>query len=266
MSSVATPMGTALFFCDSGRERHWLDDFSPRGHRLVGLAAAGIDPRVDHGVDRRLRSVGAVLPMVLGLAGRVRGAHRSLRSHPQLAATDPSGRVHALAPHRCGTRQAPGDRARSSSPSTDDAVACAQALRDLGAPLLKSRGTTTTTSMPGFPAGRTSTAFGEDSILYDRDERGEFLHFFTEMLGSRVFFEVVNGVNGYDAFGDPHSVPLRMAAHRRQRLRMLASAPSGSLERTPARLLARPPDRAEPVTAGAGGCRRRRGLPVWASG
>ena len=46
------------------------------------------------------------------------------------------------------------------------------------------------------------------------------------MLGSRVFFEVVQRIDGYDGFGDPHSVPLRMAAHRRQRLRMLASAPT----------------------------------------
>ena len=74
----------------------------------------------------------------------------------------------------------------------------------------------------------------EHSILYDRDEHGEFLHFFTEMLGSRVFFEVVQRIDGYAGFGDPHSIPLRMAAHRRQRLRMLASAPDRVLGRAPA--------------------------------
>ena len=74
----------------------------------------------------------------------------------------------------------------------------------------------------------------ENSILYDRDESGEFLHFFTEMLGSRVFFEVVQRIDGYDGFGDPHSVPSRMAAHRRQRLRMLASAPTETPIRVPA--------------------------------
>jgi sugar phosphate isomerase/epimerase len=70
------------------------------------------------------------------------------------------------------------------------------------------------------------TALRENSILYDRDARGEFLHFFTEMVGSRVFFQVVQRINGYDGFGDPRSVPLRMAAHRRQRMRTLASAAS----------------------------------------
>jgi len=45
------------------------------------------------------------------------------------------------------------------------------------------------------------------------------------MLGSRVFFEVVQRIHGYDGFGDPRSVALRMAAHRRQRMRTLASDP-----------------------------------------
>ena len=66
----------------------------------------------------------------------------------------------------------------------------------------------------------------ENDIIYDRDDQGEFLHFVTEMVGSRVFFEVVQRIDAYDGFGDPHSVPLRMAAHRRQRLRMLETAPS----------------------------------------
>ena len=53
-----------------------------------------------------------------------------------------------------------------------------------------------------------------------------------------------------------------MAAHRRQRLRMLASAPTESSSRASAPVLARPPDRAEPVTSGAGGCRCRRRLSL----
>ena len=58
-------------------------------------------------------------------------------------------------------------------------------------------------------------ALREHSILYDRDEHGEYLHFYTEMLGSRVFFEVVQRIGGYAGYGDPDSAPVRMAAHRR---------------------------------------------------
>ena len=54
-------------------------------------------------------------------------------------------------------------------------------------------------------------------VLYDRDADGEFLHFYTEILGGRVFFEVVQRIGAYAGYGEANS-PVRMAAHRRQRL------------------------------------------------
>ena len=86
LSSVATPDGTALFFCGSDRERHWLDDFSPTGTPADPSPMLARDRScVDHGVDRRLRSVRVVLPYgPRPRAGGVHGDHRSLRSHPQL--------------------------------------------------------------------------------------------------------------------------------------------------------------------------------------
>ena len=47
----------------------------------------------------------------------------------------------------------------------------------------------------------------EHSILYDRDEHGEYLHFYTEMLGSRVFFEVVQRIGGYARLRRPEQRP-----------------------------------------------------------
>ena len=44
------------------------------------------------------------------------------------------------------------------------------------------------------------------------------------MLGSRVFFEVVQRVGGYTSYGDPNGAPVRMAAHRARRLIMLKHA------------------------------------------
>jgi 4-hydroxyphenylpyruvate dioxygenase len=58
----------------------------------------------------------------------------------------------------------------------------------------------------------------ELDVLLDRDEHGEFLHFYTEVLGGRVFFEVVQRVGGYAGYGEVNA-PVRMAAHRRLRLR-----------------------------------------------
>ncbi|NLU76760.1 sugar phosphate isomerase/epimerase and 4-hydroxyphenylpyruvate domain-containing protein [Streptomyces sp. HNM0575] len=56
----------------------------------------------------------------------------------------------------------------------------------------------------------------ELNILYDRDEHGEFFHFCTGLLGSRVFFEVVQRVGGYRGDGAANA-PVRMAAHRQAR-------------------------------------------------
>jgi len=50
----------------------------------------------------------------------------------------------------------------------------------------------------------------ELDLLYDRDERGEFLHFYTQTVGS-LFFEVVQRINGYTGYGAPNA-PVRMSA------------------------------------------------------
>jgi sugar phosphate isomerase/epimerase len=43
------------------------------------------------------------------------------------------------------------------------------------------------------------------------------------MLGSRIFFAVVQRIDGYSGYGDPSSVPVRMAAQRERRLLSLRS-------------------------------------------
>jgi 4-hydroxyphenylpyruvate dioxygenase len=56
----------------------------------------------------------------------------------------------------------------------------------------------------------------ELSICYDSDgQGGEFLHFYTAVLGRRLFFEIVQRVNGYDGYGIVNT-PVRMAAQYRQ--------------------------------------------------
>ena len=50
-------------------------------------------------------------------------------------------------------------------------------------------------------------------MLYDADEHGELLHFFTEVVGDRLFFEVLERRGGYDGYGAANA-PVRMAAQR----------------------------------------------------
>lgn len=49
-------------------------------------------------------------------------------------------------------------------------------------------------------------------LLYDRDETGAFIHFYTPTIGS-VFFEIVERVGDYDGYGSA-SAPVRLAAQR----------------------------------------------------
>jgi len=56
----------------------------------------------------------------------------------------------------------------------------------------------------------------EAGLLYDRDRRGgEFFHFYTAVLGRRLFFEIVQRTGGYEGFGAPNT-PVRMAAQLHQ--------------------------------------------------
>ncbi|RXZ72567.1 bifunctional sugar phosphate isomerase/epimerase/4-hydroxyphenylpyruvate dioxygenase family protein [Agromyces albus] len=55
----------------------------------------------------------------------------------------------------------------------------------------------------------------ELNVMYDRDESGEFLHFYTPPIGT-VFLEVVERRDGYDGYGALNA-PVRLAAQYQQR-------------------------------------------------
>lgn len=231
LASVATPGGTALFFCDSGASHPWLEDFEPTGvgapePLLRNVDHVSITETIDD-FDQSALFFRTVLGLVAGESAEITAPFGLVRTW---SASDPGHRVRiglSTTPLRRGD-WAPG----VASPqliafATDDAIASAEAMRARGAPILgiPDNYYDDLDARLDLPAGFVER-LRENSVLYDRDDSGEFLHFFTEMLGSRVFFEVVQRIDGYEGFGDPHSVPLRMAAHRRQRLRMLASDPT----------------------------------------
>jgi 4-hydroxyphenylpyruvate dioxygenase len=55
----------------------------------------------------------------------------------------------------------------------------------------------------------------ELNVMYDRDESGEFLHFYTHPIGT-VFLEVVERRDGYEGYGALNA-PVRLAAQYQQR-------------------------------------------------
>lgn len=107
--------------------------------------------------------------------------------------------------------------------ATDDVFASARALRAASAPLLTVPGNYYDDLDARLALEPELLARMRDhGVLHDRDEHGEFFHLCTEVLGSRLFFEVVQRIDGYIGCGEANA-PVRMAAHRK--LRMAAAAP-----------------------------------------
>jgi len=232
LSSVAAPDGTAVFFCHTGPAGSWLGDFAatgaiPRGPAgLGGIDHVSLTESIDD-FDQAALFYRSVLGLRPGETTETTAPFGLLRCW---SATDPGHQVRITlntAPLRRGDWAPAVSSPQHVAFATSDAIACARAMLERNAPLL---------AIPGnyyddldarleLPAGLLA-AMREGSILYDRDGHGGYLHFFTELLGSRVFFEIVQRIDGYARYGAPDSTPLRMAAHRRQRLRMLVGAPA----------------------------------------
>ncbi|WP_116046029.1 bifunctional sugar phosphate isomerase/epimerase/4-hydroxyphenylpyruvate dioxygenase family protein [Amycolatopsis palatopharyngis] len=224
LSAVAAPDGTSVFFCRTGADdtKSWLSDFILTGteHRpataLTGIDHVALAQPFDH-----FDEAGLFYRAVLGL--------------------EPSGDSEFAAPFGLVRSRMVGDQDRrvrialhgtllrrgSWSPGvpnpqhiafeTEDVFACARAMRKRGAPLL----TISDNYYDDLDARlaldpEVLAAMRECHVLYDRDETGEFFHFHTEVLGSRVFFEVVQRVGDYTGHGAINA-PIRMAAHREAR-------------------------------------------------
>ncbi|WP_326807298.1 sugar phosphate isomerase/epimerase and 4-hydroxyphenylpyruvate domain-containing protein [Streptomyces sp. NBC_01775] len=235
LEAVEAPDGTELFFCRTGHEDHpsWTDDFTPvpladaadgadagpgtgngPGPGSGSGARAGVT-RIDHAALtqswHRFDEASLFYPSVLGL-----------QPNESLDLADPYGlfRSRALANAegtlRIALNVAPVPSEREKHPqhialATDDILATARRVREHGGGLLP---------IPDnyYDDLRARHGLGDDTlatlrelgILYDRDEYGEFYHCYTATLG-RVFFELVQRVDGYRGYGAPNAT-IRLAA------------------------------------------------------
>ncbi len=136
-----------------------------------------------------------------------------------LSASDPEHRVritHNVAMLRRGEWAPAVADPQHIAFSTDDAISAATAMRAAGAPVLDIPNNYYD-DLDARLAPPRLDELRENSVLYDRDEHGEFLHFYTQLLGGRLFFEVVQRIGGYSGYGAANS-PVRMAAHRQLRI------------------------------------------------
>ncbi|GAA5154091.1 MULTISPECIES: bifunctional sugar phosphate isomerase/epimerase/4-hydroxyphenylpyruvate dioxygenase family protein [Amycolatopsis] len=220
LTAVEAPDGTAVFLT---RTDAWLADFTPvDGPRhdtgLTGIDHVALTQPFDHfdGAALFYRSVLGLRPEAAAEFAAPFGLVRSLPM------ADPGHRVRlalSVAVLRRG-EWAPGVQdPQHIALASEDVVASAERMRALGLRTLEIPDNyyDDLDARLELPAGLLAK-LREHSILYDRDERGEFLHFCTPLgTGSRVFFEVVQRIGGYAGYGAANA-PVRMAAHRRARL------------------------------------------------
>jgi 4-hydroxyphenylpyruvate dioxygenase len=221
LAAVAAPDGAQIFFTRT-TPGGWPADFLPtgagreRGSGITGTDHVGLTQPFDSFAEAAL-FYREVLGLGPGAITEVPAPYGLIQNR---AVTNPERSVRltlATSLLRRG-EWAPGVPApQHIAFGTDDIVATARALRRADAPLLAVAG-----NYHDDLAARLDLDDGlletmrELGLYYDETEHGAYLHLYTEVLGGRVFFEVVQRVGGYDGYGTPNA-PVRMAAHRRAR-------------------------------------------------
>ncbi|TFV88914.1 sugar phosphate isomerase/epimerase and 4-hydroxyphenylpyruvate domain-containing protein [Blastococcus sp. CT_GayMR16] len=221
LSAVEAPDGTQVFFARTG-PGGWPADFLPTG--TDAGSGAGITA-VDHVALTQpfdsFDGAGLFYRSVLGLEPESVTEYAAPFGLVRSRAVTGPGRAVRLALSVSLLRRgewAPGVPApQHIAFVTSDLVATARALRAAGAPLLA-----VPVNYHDDLEARLDLdadlldAMRECGLFYDEDGQGGYLQLFTEVLGSRVFFEVVQRLGGYDGYGAVNA-PVRMAAHRRLR-------------------------------------------------
>ena len=218
--AVAAPDGTSVFFCrtDEHAAASWLQDFdalAPAG----GPAPAGV-VRIDHIAlaqpsdyfDEAVLFYRSVLALEPRESLELAAPDGLIRSRA-VSNEDGSVRLALNVPLLAGDPPHPAGLQHVAF-ACDDVLATARSMRERGV---------TPLAIPANYyddlAARSELdpglieAMRDLSVLHDRDAGGEFLHFYTPIVGGRLFFEVVQRRGAYDGYGAANS-PVRMSAQR----------------------------------------------------
>jgi 4-hydroxyphenylpyruvate dioxygenase len=220
LAAVAAPDGTSIFFCrtDAREPASWLQDFealaptgSPGPARVERIDHVALAQPSDYFDEAVLfyRSVLALNPREsLELA-----APDGLIRSRALSNGDGSLRLALNVPLLAGDPPHPAGLQHVAF-ACGDVLAAARSLRERGVtPLAIPANYYDDLAARSELEPGLIDAMRELSVLFDRDAGGEFLHFYTPIVGGRLFFEVVERRAAYDGYGAANS-PVRMAAQR----------------------------------------------------
>ncbi|MBV9334416.1 MAG: sugar phosphate isomerase/epimerase and 4-hydroxyphenylpyruvate domain-containing protein [Solirubrobacterales bacterium] len=221
LSAIAAPDGTSVFFCrtDTGSDtRGWLQDFDPLAP--IGRSASTGLIRIDH----------VALAQPFDYFDEAALFYRSLlglepRESLELAAPDGLVRSRAVSAPNGSVRlvlTVPVLAHDAAQPAGLQHVAIACGDIFLVAQRMRERGVGPLSIPDNYYddlAARLDLepdlieVMREHYVLYDRTPGGEFLHFYTPIVGDRLFFEVVERRGDYDGYGAANA-PIRMTAQR----------------------------------------------------
>ena len=219
LSAVAAPDGTQVFFARTGPDG-WPADFLPTGTEpAAGAAITAVDHVALTQPFDSFDEAGLFYRAVLGLEPESVTEYAAPFGLVRSRAVTGPDRAVRLALSVSLLRRgewAPGVPApQHIAFASDDVVATARALRAAGAPLLA-----VPANYHDDLAARLDldpallAAMRECGLFYDEDANGSYLHLVTDVLGSRVFFEVVQRIGGYDGYGAVNA-PVRLTAQLR---------------------------------------------------
>jgi 4-hydroxyphenylpyruvate dioxygenase len=224
LTAVAAPDGTSVFFChtDAAGTAGWLGDFPPSAPAQPG--GSSLLTAVDHVAlsqpfdyfDEAALFYRSLLGMRDQRSEEVASPYGLVRSR---AVRSAGGGVRLVlnVPLLGGGRLPETAAYQHVAFACTDIFAAARAVRSAGCPTLPVPDNYYDDLAARFDLDATLTyALREFGVLYDRDQGdGEFFHFYTVMLGRRLFFEIVQRRGGYDGYGAPNTA-VRMAAQLHQ--------------------------------------------------
>lgn len=227
LPAVVAPDGTSLFFCPpADAPGSWLSDFVPTGDEpkpvsgITRTEYVTLTQPFDR-FDEAILFYRSILGLELADSTEYAGPFGFVRSRFLTTADGGFGVALTSSTLRRGD-WAPGvPSPQHLALATDDIFASVRAMREHGAPILEIPANYYADLDARFDLDQGLLArLRDNNILYDNDENGEYFHVFTEVIGTRVFFEVVQRRGGYRGHGSVNA-PVRMAAHAAVRARAL---------------------------------------------